>query len=477
MACKCDFLFTYHDHELTDLSRFLFAKLHMDSIISKPTRRHIEGVLNNLTTAHETFQPFYEQSMNRIMDQIPESKSLAIRTLSWIAYSRDSLTLSELQHALAVEDAKPGFDEHGIPEIESIISVCYGLVAFDEFRNTVSFSHQTVRACLKQNQRIWLPDAERDIATTCVTYLSYNAFENGPCSSHRDFTLRLHSYPLLTYAAHNWGHHAVACKLEEENLILNFLSNRSKLAAAFQVILASKSEFDGSEIISKQVTGLHVAAYFGLKRTIVFLIEHGHPPAPTDFYGQTPLWWAAKERHIDAMTVLGRLDTVTLQMLIQHGDLNLVKLLLVAGHDVNTKGFWNRSPLHEAILSRNITLTRELISAGADTNSKDSDDFTPLQLAVRRADRKFIELLLKNLANENGIMSNEWRRAFKKGSSDFVQLSENKDLGKFLTFSRDENISWSEHEHNDERPLEPRSLRLESCTYFSTSCKNLGLTN
>jgi ankyrin repeat protein len=94
--------------------------------------------------------------------------------------------------------------------------------------------------------------------------------------------------------------------------------------------------------------------------------------------------------------------------------MELVRLLLVAVYDINTKGFWNRSPLHEAILSRNITLSRELISAGVDTNSRDSDDFTPLQLAVRRADREFIELLLKSLAKEDGIMSNQWRHAFKR---------------------------------------------------------------
>lgn len=137
--------------------------------------------------------------------------------------------------------------------------------------------------------------------------------------------------------------------------------------------------------------------------------------------------------------------------------LELIRLLLVAGYDVNTKGFWNRSPLHEAILSRNITLTREVILVGADTNSRDSDDLTPLQLAVRRADREFIELLLKNLAEEDGIMSNEWRYAFQKDSSFSVHLEEHKELGNSITFCKDENICWSEHNHDS--PPKSRSLR------------------
>jgi hypothetical protein len=110
----------------------------MESIISKPTRRHVEAAVNNFTTKSEALQSFFEQTLGRIMDQNPESRSLAIRTLSWIACCRDCLSLSELQHALMVENPRQGFEKRGIPELDSIISVCCGLAFADESRNIVS---------------------------------------------------------------------------------------------------------------------------------------------------------------------------------------------------------------------------------------------------------------------------------------------------------------------------------------------------
>jgi hypothetical protein len=56
--------------------------------------------------------------------------------------------------------------------------------------------------------------------------------------------------------------------LEDKDIVLSFLGNPAKLAAAYQVIVVASSGFDRRQIVSKQVTGLHIAAYFGMQITI-----------------------------------------------------------------------------------------------------------------------------------------------------------------------------------------------------------------
>ena|SRR5689334_11338047 len=51
-------------------------------------------------------------------------------------------------------------------------------------------------------------------------------------------------------------------------------------------------------------------------------------------------------------------------------------------------------PLHSAAASRNVEICRLLIAAGADVNAKQRDGFTPLHAAAQHGDVELVELLL-----------------------------------------------------------------------------------
>ncbi|KAL2803315.1 hypothetical protein BJX63DRAFT_77013 [Aspergillus granulosus] len=432
---------------------FLFVKIHMEVIISRPTRKHILAVLDSLATKAESFEPFCIETMDRIMDQMSESKSLAIHSLSWMTYSRVQLSISDLRHALAIEIGSSSFDKDKIRDIEEIVSACCGLLNYDEAKQTVFFSHPVIHKCLRKMQKTWLSAAERHLADSCITYLCYEAFRSGPCTSHEDFDLRLRSFPLFQYAANHWAHHVSACGSGDESLLMTFLCDEGASASAFQVLLASRPGFDSSKHITYQTSGLHLAAYSGLDRVIPHLLQRGQSPFSLDTYGNTPLLWAARQGHTRAIRELSTCDETTLSIVIQRRDLNLVDQLIEAGYNVNVKGFWNRSPLHQAILAKDAVLTQKLLAAQADTNSKDSDDSTPLQLAVRCNDLQFVELLLRNSATEKGIMLSDWRKAFKQDSSTVVRLSEGTHSGKLINFVGDDCVCWPTHNHDSQRTL------------------------
>jgi hypothetical protein len=95
----------------------------------------------------------------------------------------------------------------------------------DKQSNIVRLVHYTTQRYFERTWTSWLPYAQKDIAITCVTYLSFDIFETGFCPTDEEFKTRLRLNPLYNYAARNWGYHARAASVEVEQLILNFLES------------------------------------------------------------------------------------------------------------------------------------------------------------------------------------------------------------------------------------------------------------
>ena len=237
--------------------------------------------------------------MERINGQKPGLKDLAKQVLFWITCAKRPLATSELQHALAVEIGEPKLDEENLPEIEDMVSVCAGLVTVDEESGIIRLVHYTTQEYFKQTQKHWFPNAEADITKVCVTYLSFRAFENGFCRTDAEFERRRQLNPLYDYVAHNWGNHArEASTLCQQ--VIGFLESESKTEAASQSLRAIKRyswQLDYSQDFPRQMTGLHLVAYFGVHEAASTLIRRGQRLDLKDSYGKTPLSWAAQNGH------------------------------------------------------------------------------------------------------------------------------------------------------------------------------------
>ena len=71
-----------------------------------------------------------------------------------------------------------------------------------------------------------------------------------------------------------------------------------------------------------------------------------------------------------------------------------VRVLLVAGVDVNAKGNFNRTPLHVASFYGHASIVKMLIRAGADVNAKDNNNWTPLFWASRHGRTSVVKMLI-----------------------------------------------------------------------------------
>ena len=348
--------------------------------------------------------------MERIKGQVKDQEELATQVLSWIICAKRPLSTSELQHALAVEVGEPELDEENLSQIEDVVSVCAGLVTVDEESGIIRLVHYTTQEYFERTQKHWFPDAESDITTTCITYLSFSAFESGFCRTDDEFEERLHSNQLYGYAAYNWGRHARKAPTLSQGLI-GFLECEAKIEAASQALIAIKKRAEGlndSHNVPKQMTGLHLAAYFGIQEAAHILLQRWQNVDLSDSYGRTPLSYAAENGHEAVVQLLLSADGIDVNFEDKEGRTALswaarkeheavVKLLLGAdGINVNSKDGYGRTALSRAAEKGREAVVKLLLGAdGIDVNSKgDEYGWTALSWAARDGHEAVVKLLL-----------------------------------------------------------------------------------
>ncbi len=211
--------------------------------------RHVRNKLQSLPT---TLQGTYEEAMRRIDSQDPEYRGIALKTLAWITYAFRSLSMKELQHALALEPTDKELDEELVMDGHSITALCAGLVVLDPATDNVNLVHYTAKHYFENNRHIYFPGFHGTITMSCATYLTLPALQNATIWK------LVREYPLSCYAAEYVGEHAR--QHPEETLELPVLEmvyqllahpeNRKPLISLLDGLYLIKSGFYSSKAIS-----------------------------------------------------------------------------------------------------------------------------------------------------------------------------------------------------------------------------------
>jgi ankyrin repeat protein len=379
----------------------------------------------------------YEDAMERINGQVKDQEELAKQVLSWITSAKRPLTTTEVQHALGVEVGESKLDKENFSQIEDMVSVCAGLVTVDEESSIIRLVHYTTQEYFDRTRDIWFPKAETDITIICITYLSFKEFESGPCQNDDEFEQRLQLHRLYHYASHNWGYHAQAAStlISEVN---SFLEREAQVDASIQGLLAVKkrysSDLEYSQRFPKEMTGLHLAVYFGVKAIVQLLLEKGIDVNSKASDGQTPLHYASQRGHVEVVQLLlekgadvnaAADGSMPLHWTSEGGHVEVVQLLLEKGADMNTADKYGWTPLHWASDGRHVEVVQLLLEKGADVNTADKYGWTPLYWASKNKHAEVVQLLLEkgadvNATHEDG--STLLHRASEIGHIEVVQL-------------------------------------------------------
>lgn len=395
--------------------RFPFARIYLDRLRGRTTETDI--LLEIIVLAEEAFQgdtalvDFYQQTINRIKQQLPYRVALAKQILLWLAHARRRLTVTELQHVLFAKSLQRAISSPDLLDEDELLAMCAGLVTIEQNRNIVQLVHPTLREYLKSRSSDLLPSTEQDIARSCLDHLSLNRFPRRNFTQLQELEEWLASHPFYDYAATNWGHHARESSLPNEGL-MNFFDDRSAVENSITVLMVGGSSrartYFADPPKPDSVTSLHLATYFQLTDLVLELLRAGLDPDSRDSQGRTPLSYTAG-----------------------FGYEAIVSLFLEAGAETDSKGLeehantgessWppsnngghaGRTPLSFAAEYGHVEASKMLISHGADIGSEcskhDYRGWTPLLFAVYHGHKDVVALLLRcNADLEQPSMNDE----------------------------------------------------------------------
>lgn len=184
-----------------------------------------------------------------------------------------------------------------VPDVQLALRVCVGLVTKEASDDSLGMVHTTAYEFFHGRCP---PSNRRDMAASCLTYLTLPPFTLGPCKTVEDISFRAQQRPFMLYAAKFWGDHIDQVDVEHDldTLINILLDSRELRLSSFQALHYRPEITDEAistellAIIPTDQQALHVAAYWNLASTTTLLLQNGPDSSPKDSQQWTPLHWA-----------------------------------------------------------------------------------------------------------------------------------------------------------------------------------------
>ncbi|KAJ6153539.1 hypothetical protein N7470_006498 [Penicillium chermesinum] len=401
--------------------------------IAKEINDELERLINrsyHIDEGNIAVDDAYQDALERINNQDPRRAKLAKDALSWVICAKRPLTTLELRTALTIELGDSDLSEGDLYDLEDIISSCAGLltVGSESTKEVVQLAHYTMQEYFTRHQAVLFPEANKTITASCLTYLSYDTFYRGICSNDTEFEARLSQYPLYSYAAKNWGHHARVHSTIDD-LLLRFLGNGPVLDASVQALFAMEGYYGFESYCSKFPSGFtafHLAAWFGLEKVVRFLLSQWDGSCAKDSMHRYPLAWAALNGHLPVVKMFldngveplqhDEYGQTPISLAALNGCTEVVKLFLDYHIDPNLGGFWYQFPLTAACSRGHHDTVELLLNRGAHPDPKDICGRTPFLWACYNGSIEIVQTLLNY-----SVVKTEASGAFNNYCIDFGQ--------------------------------------------------------
>lgn len=421
------------------ICRFLLAHLQVRLICDQSSLKRVRESLETLPTK---LYDFYEKALQRIAEQPEDGRQQARKALTYIHCAQRPLSLEELRHAMSVDLGDTQFDEAALPETDVLFNISAGLIRLDEKSNTMSLVHHTLQEYLGKNPAMLLSRPHAEMARICLTYLSFDCFEEGPCNNGRALKQRLQEHQFLDYASHNWGDHLVHHQLPDDmDLLFSFIQTEEKVASFLQVLHAPRHQTHRwYDHFPRRHGPLHIMARWGLDKAIAIFYEESMSLNDRDSHGTTSLQLAARYGHLSTARFLidrgvdmdvGNLKKETaIYWAARNGHAPIVQLLVERGADVSIEDFEGWTPLDWATIGENVeianlllelhpesddknkalilaaeagahTIVQALLDTGAEVDWKDDAGSTALTWAVPAGHEEVTRVLLRNGSDVN----------------------------------------------------------------------------
>ena len=404
-ACEPLSLNLDNDAHLRD-PRFLLARLHTDSLLDKRTAKDVKTTLAKLTKGAAALDFAYGEALQRIDGQLEGDRELARKVLSWITLAERPLTTAEICCALAVEPGKDELDPENVLTPEDLVSVCAGLVVIDQESAVIRLVHYTTQEYFERIGDVWNQGGQLNITTTCLTYLGFSTFQSGSCSTDKEFEARLQQNQFLDYAAKHLGSHARTVETEITDRICELLQGKSFLCVA-QALWVPNYKYRGYSTDYPVRTALHYTSQFGLPGITEKVLATINVPV------------------VEAVNAKDRRGYAPLSSAAENGQLEMVRLLLGKGAEINAQSGYDGNALYVASSRGHELVVEILLDNGAEVNARGGGFGNALQAASAGGHEQVVKTLLDNGAEVNaqgGHYSNALYLASARGHEQVVKM-------------------------------------------------------
>jgi ankyrin repeat protein len=363
------------------------AKLIVDVLATCLTIRELKSALGNIPSG---LHFAYDVTIQRILDQGPSRSRRAFELMKWVLHAKRPLKSAEIEHVVIIEHESEDIDRDDIAPATTLASLCAGLVVIDEYGD-FRFMHRTVSEYLTGHHSEKFRDADGFLARSCLAYMGYKVFAEGPCEDINALKARRLQYPAYTYCARYWYQHLVGrdtlCE-ELKKAALKIFESEPHWRSAFQDI---KTTRDLLSSVSEYDTILHFGAYLDAHLLFGDLMRLDSSCLNRQgLRGDSPLMVAA-----------------------WRGSLQFASSLLEAGADVDIREDYGENALHLAVLLHQLDLVDLLItnprvninSTRAKTGTRSGGE-TALIIAAQNGLVKVVDRLLKAGAEANTLANN-----------------------------------------------------------------------
>lgn len=322
----------------------------------------------------------FHLAIARIKSQPTSTAKLAFRVLEWLIQAGCELTVKEMQVAVSVKQNQYYLNERDMPDKATLLKICAGLIVVDHTTNIIKPVDPKVLKYLIQYSYC-LKDKDFYLAMVCTTYLSFDTFAQGACTTYDSFKSRLELHPFLRYAATYLRNHVKYFhQAHSTDIILKFLRRPGCIESYIQ----ARNPF----FYQPDFTQKNYDKYLKGRHPIHMAVHLGHPTALQVLLNQ--------EGDHSAQCNEGP----TVHLVAFFGAKEIAQSSLGEGPDSSIWDSGGRTPLHTAAVAGRADLVRLLTEKGADLNILHShDESTPLHTTAKEGGEKPVQLLLEAKAS------------------------------------------------------------------------------
>ncbi|KAH6909717.1 hypothetical protein BKA70DRAFT_1187477 [Coprinopsis sp. MPI-PUGE-AT-0042] len=241
----------------------------------------------------------YRQTWQRILAQAPRKALLAKNTLTWVVHATRSLTIEELQAAVAICPDTHKSTPDRLAQESVLIGLCHGLVAVEEETHLVRLVHYTAKDTLECLVSETFAQPHALLSAVC-------SLLGSPDRQWLSLEQAFQGETLLSYAYESWSTHTRQSLTDPltTSRLTDFVVN----CHAFSVNYKPKSWLNQFNVLSPR----HLVAFFNLPIAFSGSDSLRNPNQGTLHDGETALNLACMQGHDDAVKELLQLPNISI---------------------------------------------------------------------------------------------------------------------------------------------------------------------